>query len=213
MSINGFLVPIEKVNSQPRAIHMESGATVGAVVKLICLARPNIDEERTIRIIARSHESCAFRSIWDHIDSLTEGNVIIRAVFTKPGRAREFDAFLQRFGDIFGHKAIERCVRVAKFRKADQLNEQILVGEMGVWSRPADKSSRHSAVDLKLELVDSGILDLSREAFEQVWEGSEPAMEPPPVYQRPSGLSYAAMANRFNISSIAPRLLRVAYRQ
>jgi hypothetical protein len=103
------------------------------LTKLRCHGNADPDA-RTVRLVARSADSEAVRSIWRDLELLRDHAVELRAVFSSSPHGCEYASILKRYADVFGPATAIANIRLANFARSEQLVEFVQFGRDELWA-------------------------------------------------------------------------------
>lgn len=129
----------------------------------------NNPENFTVRIVAKSTDSVAARSVWRRLDKLNSSGIKVMAVFTKLGKRKKDKTALEKYADVFGVDTAVANIKVARFRNSAKLSEQVQMGEKGTWSEAEGNVEGGEIVGR----ADDNALAAAKIAFEMVWSIAE----------------------------------------
>lgn len=129
----------------------------------------NNPENFTVRIVAKSTDSVAARSVWRRLDKLNSSGIKVMAVFTKLGKRKKDKTALEKYADVFGVDTAVANIKVARFRNSAKLSEQVQMGEKGTWSEAEGNLEGGEIVGR----ADDNALAAAKIAFEMVWSIAE----------------------------------------
>lgn len=129
----------------------------------------NNPDNRTVRIIARSTDSAAARSVWRRLDRLNSSGIRVMAVFTKLGKKKRDRAALKKYADVFGVDTAVESIRAARFRNSAKIREQVQMGEQGAWS---EIEGRIEGDDVAGR-ADENAVAAAKVSFDMIWSISD----------------------------------------
>jgi hypothetical protein len=129
-------------------------------------------EDRTIRIVARSAGAGCAADIWQGLERIRDRRIRVLAVFADPGSA-QCKNDLRHHAGIFGYDRTTQSIRLARFRNAHRIIDQIQFGSREVWAAGNKLETLPLLVPANCNLSDPHDVAAARVSFEMIWAVSD----------------------------------------
>jgi len=166
--------------SETRKVDNSQWTAVGARISIDDYL-DGLSEERTqnvadfgiVRVIARSTDSCAARTVWKRLEDIHERGGKVMAVFAALHHSTHEIGALSHYAKVFGLKEATAGLRIAKLRRGQNIRDQVQLGFKGVWSQDDRKEPRSDLeTDVICTAVDCAVMQAARLSFELIWNAS-----------------------------------------
>lgn len=131
-------------------------------------------EQRTIRLIARSADVGAAKSVWQKLQTFHDRGIHVFAVFTDLRSKNDSRNTVREYANVFGIENAKKSVRIAKFRNSHETIEQLQLGEQQIYTEENEfEVSVRLVPEVSDTCVDGRTFAAAKVSFEMIWAISD----------------------------------------